>query len=157
MAKVGRPHYLEDPEEGPARRRQLAELVSRGTKRAEIAEAFDRHPDTISNWIHRPDVQALISQMNRERVNRIVSRVDAELEQRLERIGTMELEDVLKLRKEMVPHRVEVTERTEESEVIEELMNWFYTEIGAEPTEEDEPDDTTAERAGGVRGPSRGR
>jgi len=130
----------------PENRKRLAHLLATGQGRAEIGAAFDVHVDTISKWTQRPDVQALVTQENQQRINRIVAKVDAELEARLKEVKKLEVEDIIKIRREMLPQRVEMNLRPDEAKATQELLAWFYGEDGI-PGMESEND---AEPAGDV-------
>lgn len=142
---AGRISELDKIENGPEK---LAELYIRGVKREVLAREFGVHKDTISNWVHRPDVQAHVQRLNRERINRIVSKVDAELERRLEKVKDMDIEDIIRLRKEMLPHRIEVTEKVDEASAVEELMTWFMERVTEETLDADEPGEVPSSSVG---------
>jgi hypothetical protein len=131
---AGRPGYL-DPsalvteEEAKARRKELAHLVVRGLNRKELAAHFGVHKDTITTWTQRPDVRALIRSIAQARLDRVIHRIDADLERRVEKVADMELEDVVKLRKELTPHRIEVSEKAEETDAVVEMMAELFQEV----------------------------
>lgn len=127
MQNSGRISFL-DPSstvseaEAQRRRRELASLVIRGFNRRALAKHFDVHVDTISNWTQRPDMQALIATMGRQRTDRLIHRIDSEFESRLEKIKSMEIEDIIKLRKELVPQRLEIASDSKDAAALQELM-----------------------------------
>lgn len=119
--------YLDHPEEGPKRRKLLAEMYAGGATRAEMAEAFDCHVDTITSYTARPDVQALITEFARQRVNRITRRIDAELENRVEaNVGKMSVEELLKVRRELTPQRLEITPKADPDAAAMEVLKEFF-------------------------------
>jgi transposase len=152
MQNSGRISYLDPsstvtPEEAQRRRRELASLVIRGYNRKALAEHFGVHRDTISTWTQRPDVQALITSLGRQRTDRLIHRVDAELEARLEKVRGMDLDDIIKIRKEIVPQRIEVADKTEDAKALQELMEEMWGK--AEDESESEPDSVRVDRGSG--------
>lgn len=113
---------LDHPTEGAARRRILAELCAEGHDRAKIAAVMDVHPDTITVWRRRPDVQQQITKLIQDRVNRLTSRIDARLEGLLQddNIRRLDLKDLLAIRKELSPQIVKLD--TDPDKVAEEVF-----------------------------------
>jgi len=95
----GRPHGLN--EEGV--REQLADLMVRGMNAPEIAEVLGKHPDTILTWRKDEEVQTLVARKRRERVNRFVSKIDTELENRLEHPEKLSVAELVKIRQSLMP------------------------------------------------------
>lgn len=122
---MGRPTQMSDPEA----RRQLAELLSRGETRENIAEVFGVHKDTITEWRKRADVQALVSKFVEERSNRILSKVDNKLEGILSQVDKLSLEDLLKIRREFAAAKSETTIRVDSAGALEDLME----QVAADP------------------------
>ncbi len=88
-------------------RDQLAEMLSRGAERPEMAETFNVHPDTITEWKRDGIVQAKVAKLNQERVNKITARIDNEVERRLKDLEDMDIEVILRIRKELIPAKVQ--------------------------------------------------
>jgi transposase len=103
-------------------RRTLARLYADGQKREEIAKVFNVHPDTITTWVQRADVQAMISKYTEERANRILRKTDKSIEGRLEHVDKMDIETLLKVRKEFVPDRSETTIKVDQAGAVEDLV-----------------------------------
>ena len=95
MARVSK---LANPEFAKA----VAEAYMNGSSRAEMAEMFGAHKDTITDWTRDPRVQAHAATLAQERVNRITRRVDAEIETRLMDAEEIDTELLLKIRKEFM-------------------------------------------------------
>lgn len=93
---AGRISQLNDPEFA----QQVAELYAAGTSKKEMAETLGCYPDTIPRWVRDPRVQAYVTRITQERVNRITRRVDSEMEARLAHVSGWDLQDLLKVRKE---------------------------------------------------------
>ncbi len=95
MANQGR---LSNPEFAKA----VAEMYINGASRAEMADEFGVHRDTISIWTGDPRVQAHASRFAQERMLRITRKIDTEIESRLRDVDEMEPELLLKIRKEFL-------------------------------------------------------
>jgi len=103
MAKLGRPHGLDQDDT----REELALLISRGLNNVEIGEIMGRHPETIGVWKKDAAVQARVVTLRRERVNKFVSQIDNELENRLRKIGDLTVTELLKIRQTVQPKAAE--------------------------------------------------
>lgn len=93
-------------DQNPDLRQQFAEAYVDGATRADLAETFDVHKDTITNWTKDAKVQAIVTQLREERVNRITRKVDARLEAILndpERLKKMSTKDILEIRRTLAP------------------------------------------------------
>jgi transposase len=109
-------------------RKAFAQLYAKGDyDREQLAAEFNVAPDTISRWLHRPDVQALVGQFTQERANRITRRIDSILEGRLEHAEKMDTELLLKIRKELVPDRSETTIKVDSAGAMEDLVAQLAT------------------------------
>lgn len=86
----------------------VAEAYIDGMSRGEMAEIFGAHKDTITDWTRDPRVQAHAARMAQERVLRITRKIDAEIENRLDNIGDMDEELLIKLRKEFLDRSLKV-------------------------------------------------
>ena len=110
----------------------LAELYANGASRAEMADTFGVHEDTITRWTRRPDVQAIVSQLRQHRANRILRKVETRIEGLLENEETMkkmDLKDLLAIKKEFTPQRVEVGRAGDFGEAAE-LAMWDALDKG---------------------------
>ncbi len=88
----------------PNARDQLAMLLAEGNDRPACAAVFEVHVDTITRWVKDPKVQARLSQLREERINRISRRTDHALEQRLiHHLEDMPTELLLQIRKTLTP------------------------------------------------------
>lgn len=101
---MARTSKLANPEFAKA----VAEAYIDGMSRTEMAEIFGAHKDTITDWTRDPRVQAHAARMAQERVLRITRRIDAEIENRLDNIGDMDEELLIKLRKEFLDRSLKV-------------------------------------------------
>lgn len=105
-------------------REQLADLIAAGASRAEMAEAFSVHVDTITNWRKDRVVQQLVSERNRVRTNRIVARIDAAIERILDNADdeeqTLPVEDLIKIRRELAPKIKTVTREGDTTKSVED-------------------------------------
>lgn len=124
---VGRPSPM-DKEEN---REQLAEMYASGAKRQEMADVFGVHPDVVTRWVKQPRIQALITEKIRARSNRILRRIDSELEKRLEHPDKIDTKDMLAIRRELVPQRVEVG-RAGDFDAQAEMAAWAALDAGQE-------------------------
>jgi hypothetical protein len=80
----------------------VAEAYVNGMSREEMADEFACHKDTITIWTRDPRVQAHVSRLAQERVNRITRKIDKEIEGRLQDAEEMDTEVLLKIRKEFL-------------------------------------------------------
>lgn len=95
MARISK---LANPEFAKA----VAEAYVVGMTREEMADEFGCHKDTITIWNRDPRVQAHVSRLAQERVNRITRKVDKEIEARLQDAEDMDTDTLLKIRKEFL-------------------------------------------------------
>lgn len=95
----GRPSALNQDDT----REQLALLIARGLSAPEIGEIMGRHEQTIKVWRQDEEVQARVTTLRRERVNRFVSKIDQELEKRLENPGKLTVTELVKIRQTLMP------------------------------------------------------
>lgn len=115
----------------------LAQLYADGASRAEMADTFGVHEDTISRWTRRADVQALVTQLRQARANRILRKVETRIEGLLENEETMkkmDLKDLLAIKRDFTPQRVEVGRAGDFSEAAE-LAMWEALDSGQAPAE----------------------
>jgi DNA-binding transcriptional regulator LsrR (DeoR family) len=103
-------------------RKIVAQMYVEGADRQQIADIFNVHKDTITDWTARPDVQAIISALRRERANRITRKIDTIIEQRLEKASDMDTETLLKIRKDFGGSDVDEGGKGSVGEAIGELM-----------------------------------
>lgn len=94
----GQKSRLSDPEVAKA----VAEAYINGVSRTEMAEIFGVHKDTITIWTRDPRVLAHGGRFAQERVARISRLIDKEVEERLEDIDELDIEQLLKIRKEYI-------------------------------------------------------
>ncbi len=111
----------------PAMRESLARMYADGRSRTEIAEELGCNPSTVSGWVKRADVQALISKFIEERSNRVLRHTDKKIEGILMSGKELELEELLKIRKEFAGQKVEVTNRDgDKAAATDELMQKLH-------------------------------
>jgi hypothetical protein len=104
---MSRQHILDDPE----RLELFAELYSSGLPRREIATVFAVHPDTVTKWLGRAEVQAAVNSQMKARANRILRKVDAAIEGMVnneDMMKKMDLKDLLAIRRDFTPKQVQV-------------------------------------------------
>lgn len=112
----------------------FAEMYAAGESRPDLAAFFGVHPDSITRWSKRADVQALVAEFNRQRSNRILRRIDSLIEKRIENADNLDLKDLLAIRKEMVPQRMEIG-RAGEFDSAAEAAAWSALDAGDTPLE----------------------
>lgn len=120
MARIDDPGYAE----------ALAELASRGLSLRDIAGELNdgTHYSTVGRWLRHPKVQAHLSRLREERVNRVTRKLDHEIEQRLDdkkAVQSMDMKDLVALRRELLgpaAQRVVVSKGADESAAAAELM-----------------------------------
>lgn len=103
----GRPSPMDDPEQQAT----IADMFGKGASRAEIAKVVGVHRDTVTKWIRRPDMQALITAVRAERANRVIRTVDAAIMAHLETEearAKLSLKELLDIRKTFQPTTIEV-------------------------------------------------
>ncbi len=114
----------------PGYAESVAELLAQGLTHQEVADGLGdgTHKDTIKRWVRNPKVQAHLSRLREERVNRITRRLDQIIEGRLSdktALGEMDIKDLVALRRELLPpaaQRVVVSRGADEAEATMELM-----------------------------------
>lgn len=87
-------------DQDPERIELLAELSYLATPRPEIAKAMGVSPDTITNWRKDERVQKKITQLMRERANRIRAHTDTRIEQMLREGKDLSTDQLLRIRNE---------------------------------------------------------
>lgn len=97
-SRTGRTNRLDDPEFAQA----VADAYVSGASNAAIAETLNCHKDTIRWWVRDPRVRARVRTGLRERAERISRKIDGEIERRLADLSDMEIQDILKVRKEFL-------------------------------------------------------
>lgn len=101
----GRTSRIEDADFAKA----VALAYVEGLTRQEMCDEFGvRDPDTITKWCRDPRVKAHAAKFAQERILRIVSRTDTEIERRLSSIDEEEIETILKIRKEYLNNAVRI-------------------------------------------------
>lgn len=97
MARISK---LADPEFA----REVAECYVYGASRAEMAQRFDVHPDTITSWKRDMRVRTVAKGLHEDRILEMTRKIDHEMQSRLnsQRIKEMDDETLLKFRKELV-------------------------------------------------------
>jgi hypothetical protein len=93
---MGRPHTLDaDPE----RLDLFVEMLAEGCTRQQIADAFGSGKRQITEWKKRPDVQAKLIALIRERANGILSHTDTRIQKLLESGKEIPTRDLLEIRR----------------------------------------------------------
>ena len=134
------------PLDRPGALEKFAELYAAGLKREELAEEFDVSKDSVSRWLRREDVQMAIAEVNRRRTNRIVRKIDSQIEARLgndDQLKNMDVKDLLAIRRELVPQKLEVG-KAGDFEAAEAAM-WDALDRGEEPKELEPPEEEPVE------------
>lgn len=109
----------------PELRKVVAEAYVNGATNAEIAELLQRgvHADTITDYKRHPAVRAIALRLTEERHLQITSKIDNALMGRLNsHIDKIDIETLLKIRKEVLPERIEIKDTTNRQAVVEELL-----------------------------------
>lgn len=110
-------------------RQFIAERYMEGMKNQAIAESVhEAFPDietptvrSIQNWRNDPEVANKIQAVTRERIARVVRRTDSAIENL--NFEELTVDEILKIRKEYVPHRDAFTdEKTDSTKVAEDLF-----------------------------------
>lgn len=117
---MGRPSLLDQE---PQLAEVIAQLYIDGKTNQQIATAIGRgvHKDTITDYRRDARVKNIIKKLTDERIQRITRRIDSVLEARLEKTDKIETDTLLKIRKEMLPERVEISDGTSQADAVEEL------------------------------------
>lgn len=114
---MSRPSAMDDE----ANRQRVADLHANGAVRKVIAEEFDVQPNTVSAWLQREDIKALVDRVLRDRTHRILRSVDTRIETMLQNINKLSLEELLKVRKEFLPDRKEIKLNVSKEDALSEL------------------------------------
>lgn len=103
----------------------VAEAYVNGDTNAQIAEKLGRgvHKDTITDYKRHPKVQAIAERLTKERHLQITSKIDTALMKRLDHVDKIDTDTLLKIRKEILPERIEVTDKTKRASIVEELWD----------------------------------
>lgn len=101
----------------------IAELYLDGKTNQEIADALGRgvHKDTVTDYRRDPRVRKIIRRLSEEREALITRRVDRVILERLKNAEEIDTETLLKIRKEMMPKRIEVSGEVSHADLVREL------------------------------------
>lgn len=118
MARTSR---LANPEFAKA----VGEAYAEGCSRAEMADMFGAHVDTLTDWTRDPRVQAHAARFAQERVNQITRITDREILNRLKDADEMEPELLLKIRKEFLDRalKIDLSKASEQAATINEVTS----------------------------------
>lgn len=101
----------------------IAELYIDGQTNEQIAKRLGRgvHKDTITDYRRDPRVKREIKRLSGEREQLITRRVDRVIMNRLEKAEEIDTETLLKIRKEMMPKRIEISGEQSTADLVKEL------------------------------------
>src|SRR4051812_41036406 len=101
----------------------VAEAYIGGMSRDDMAAEFEVHPDTMTIWCRDPRVQMHAARFAQERVNRILSKVDSEMHARLQHVSKLDIEQLLKIRKEYLDRalKIDLGAASQTAETINEV------------------------------------
>lgn len=88
--------------------RAVAKAYVNGQSREDMADIFGVHKQTITDWIRDPRVQAHAIKIAQERVTRIVRKIDASIESRLESVEKIPTMELMKVRREYLERTLKV-------------------------------------------------
>lgn len=91
-SKLADPEFLEN----------FSSLYASGMSHTDIAAELGVHPSSITNWVKDPRAVVVIGNLIKERVNRITRKIDASIEARLADAEEWDLDDLVKVRREMI-------------------------------------------------------
>lgn len=122
---MGRPHTLD---QDPERIDILANMVADGATQQMICDAFgisDRN--TVAAWKKRPDVQAKVTALIRQRSNDILARTDTAIKARLDEAASeggkpVPLPDLLQIRRTYAGEKLTIDTAGDSARATEELM-----------------------------------
>lgn len=100
---------------------EFAQAYAEGLSREQLAGIFDCSVESITNWSKRPEIQRRVSALNTERANRVLRAVDTALENRLRNVEKLDIETLLKIRKEFAGDKLEITTKVDQNELAQEL------------------------------------
>lgn len=100
---------------------EFAQAYAEGLNREQLAGMFDCSVESITNWSKRPEIQRRVSALNTERANRVLRAVDTALENRLRNVEKLDIETLLKIRKEFAGDKLEITTKVDQNELAQEL------------------------------------
>lgn len=109
----------------PSLRDIVAEGYVEGLTNQQIADKLGRgvHKDTITDYKRHPAVVAIADRLTKERHLQITSKIDSALLKRLEHVDKIDTETLLKIRKEILPERVEIDDKRKREDVVGELFD----------------------------------
>src|SRR5687768_1869309 len=117
---------LDHETHGAEDRQRLAELLADGAKRADIADVFGVHVDTVSEWRKRSDIKALVSKIIEDRADRILSHTDTKILKMLESEKKIPLETLLKIRTAFAGEKLNVKVGADQEEALRALMEALH-------------------------------
>lgn len=102
----------------------VAEAYNNGMSHNDMADEFGVTPHTIGSWVRDPRVQAHAARFAQERINRITRKIDSEIEERLDEVKDMDIEVMLKVRKEFLDRamKVDIGKAGQTPETINEVV-----------------------------------
>lgn len=110
-------------DEDPTRVETVAKLLATGATREKVCEVMGiTDLKTVTEWRKRPDVQAAITKVIRERENRVLSLTDTQIVKKLEALGDkIDLETLLKVRREFAGATINLKDG-DQAGALEELV-----------------------------------
>lgn len=103
----------------------VAEAYVDGCTNEQIAEKLGRgvHKDTITDYKRHPGVMAIAERLTKERHLQITSKIDSAILKRLEHVDKIDTETLLKIRKEILPERIEIDDKRSRESIVGELFD----------------------------------
>lgn len=115
----------------PSVLKMAAEMFARGCSRADMSETIGVTKATITNWRRDPRMKDAVGKIIEDRVLRVTSKLDAILEDRLQRSDDLPVETLLKMRKEFLGGAYRAA--TQGGTHDEKMINAVSAELEADP------------------------
>jgi len=110
-------------DEYPELKDTLAELTAEGASQTAIAEAMGvKDRGTIAAWQKRPEIQARVTRLIRERSNRILSQTTKRIEGILNSGKNLSLENLLKIQREFGGQLIKIDDGGDPAKALEEIF-----------------------------------
>lgn len=115
---MARPSLLDDPEQVAL----IAQAFVDGASRQDMMDMFGVNKNTVTAWRRDPRVKAKSMQLTEDRILRITRKIDSTIERRLQDAEKLDVETLIKMRKEFLGGFMRQQAQGETGDVANEIM-----------------------------------
>ena len=103
----------------------VAQGMVDGKTNQQIADDLQHgtHRDSVTDYKRHEAVLNIAERLTKERFVQITGKIDSSLLARLEHVEKIDIETLLKIRKEVLPERIEITNKNNKQSIVQELFD----------------------------------